>query len=114
MQLQLRGDERRRELGVGGRAGARAPNLRRDVVQLLAVLVGDDGSGGGSRIGGNLANDRGLAGLGKSLEMDRATLARAIREAEVTKTYHDAAIIYAADNSRTGAGGLGQRHTTRV
>lgn len=57
VQLQLRRDERRRELGVGGGSGARAPDLRRNVVQLFAVLVCYDGSGCGSRIGGNLDGD---------------------------------------------------------
>lgn len=54
VQLELRGDERRRELGVGGRAGAGAPDLGGDVVQLLAVFVGDDWAGCGSCIGSNL------------------------------------------------------------
>lgn len=44
MQLQVGRDQRCRELGVGGSAGARAPDLRRDVMQLLAVLVGDNGA----------------------------------------------------------------------
>lgn len=44
VQLEVRRDQRRRELRVCGCAGARAPDLRRDVVQLLAVLVGDDGA----------------------------------------------------------------------
>jgi organic hydroperoxide reductase OsmC/OhrA len=40
VQLKLRGDERGRELGVGGGSGSRAPDLGCDVVQLLAVLAG--------------------------------------------------------------------------
>lgn len=70
VQFELRRDERRRELGVGGRAGAGAPNLRRNVVQLLTILVGDDGARRGSRIGGNhdttieYASDNGRAGTG--------------------------------------------------
>jgi hypothetical protein len=44
VQLQLRADQGGCELGVGGRARARAPDVGRNVVQLLAVLVGDDGA----------------------------------------------------------------------
>ena len=38
MQLQVRGDDRGRELGVGCGAGAGAPDLRGDVVEFFAVL----------------------------------------------------------------------------
>jgi hypothetical protein len=38
VEFQVGGDERGRELGVGGGAGAGAPDLRGDVVELLAVL----------------------------------------------------------------------------
>ena len=55
VQLELRRDERCGELGVCGCAGACAPDLRCDVVQLFAVLVGYDWSGCGSRVGGNLS-----------------------------------------------------------
>lgn len=58
VQLELGGDEGGGELGVGGGAGAGAPDLGGDVVKLFAVLVGDDGARGGSRIGGNLAGRR--------------------------------------------------------
>lgn len=44
VQLQLRGNEGSRELGVGSGAGASTPYLGSNVVQLLAVLVGDDGT----------------------------------------------------------------------
>lgn len=54
VQLELGGDEGGGELGVGGGAGAGTPDLGGDVVKLFAVLVGDDGARGGSRIGGNL------------------------------------------------------------
>lgn len=50
VQLELRRDERRGELGVGGGAGPRTPDLGGDVVKLLAVLVGDDGAGRGSGV----------------------------------------------------------------
>ena len=113
VQLQLRRDERRRELGVGGGAGAGAPNLRRDVVQFLAVLVGDDGARGGSRIGGNLTNER-VRGKWEKLGDGSSASRPSHRGGRAIKTYHDTAIIYAADNGRTGAGGLGQGHTARV
>jgi len=54
VQLELRRDEGGGELCVSGGTGASAPNLRRDVVKLLAVLVGDNGTGCGSSIGSNL------------------------------------------------------------
>ena len=54
VQLELGGDEGGGELGIGGGSGTGAPDLRGDVVQLLAVLVGDDGAARGSRIGGDL------------------------------------------------------------
>lgn len=54
VQLELGGDEGRGELGVGGGAGAGAPDLGGDVVKLLAVLVGDDGARCGSGVCGNL------------------------------------------------------------
>ena len=38
MQLEVGGDEGGGEFGVGGGACARAPDLRRDVVQFFAVL----------------------------------------------------------------------------
>ena len=56
MQLELGGDQGGGELGVGCGASARAPDLRRDVVQLLAVLVGDDGTARGPGIGGDLVD----------------------------------------------------------
>jgi len=54
VQLELRGDEGGGELGIGGCTGTSTPNLGGDVVKLLTVLVGDDGTGCGSCIGGNL------------------------------------------------------------
>ena len=61
VELEVRGDDGGGELGVGGRAGARAPDLRRDVVELLAVLVCYYGAAGGSRICRNLEGERGWA-----------------------------------------------------
>lgn len=58
VQLELGGDEGGGELGVGGGAGAGTPDLGGDVVKLFAVLVGDDGARGGSRIGSNLEAGR--------------------------------------------------------
>jgi hypothetical protein len=54
VQLELRADQGGGELGVGGGAGARAPDVGRNVVQLLAVLVGDDRARGCSCVGGDL------------------------------------------------------------
>lgn len=54
VELEVGGYDRRGELGVGGGTGSCTPNLRGDVVQLFAVLVGDDGARGCSCIGGNL------------------------------------------------------------
>jgi hypothetical protein len=54
VQLELGGDKGGGELGVGGCTGTGAPNLRGDVMELLAVLVGDDGAGCSSSIGSNL------------------------------------------------------------
>lgn len=44
VQLELGADQGGRELGVGGCAGAGAPDVGRDVMELLAVLVGYDGT----------------------------------------------------------------------
>jgi hypothetical protein len=54
VQLELRGDEGGGELGIGGCTGTGTPNLGRNVVKLLTVLIGDDGTGCGSSIGSNL------------------------------------------------------------
>jgi hypothetical protein len=54
VQLELRGDEGGGELGIGGCTGTSAPNLGGDVVKLLTVLIGDDGTRCGSSIGSNL------------------------------------------------------------
>lgn len=56
VQLELGTDDGGGEFGVGCGTGAGAPNLGGDVVQLFAVLVGDDGAGGGSGVGGDLWN----------------------------------------------------------
>lgn len=42
VQLEVGGDEGGGELGVGGGSCSGAPNLRRDVVELLAVLQNQD------------------------------------------------------------------------
>lgn len=56
VQLQLRRDQRRGKLRVRRRARPRAPDVGRDVVQLLAVLVGDDGARRCARVGCDLKN----------------------------------------------------------
>ena len=50
VQLQVRGDERGGEFRVGGRAGACAPDLRGDVVEFFAVLLGEKRWGGLVRV----------------------------------------------------------------
>lgn len=50
VELEVRGDDGRGELGVGRRAGAGAPDLGRDVVKLLTVLVRYYGAAGGPRV----------------------------------------------------------------
>ena len=50
MQLEVGGDYGGGELGVRGGARAGAPDRGGDVVELLAVLVGDDGAGGGAGV----------------------------------------------------------------
>lgn len=69
VQLKLRADQGRCELGIGGRAGARAPDVGRDVVQLLAVLVGDDGARRCSCVGGNLRKGEIKLVISSSLEV---------------------------------------------
>lgn len=54
VQLQVGRDEGGGELGVGGGAGAGAPDLGSNVVQLFAVLIGDDGARRGSGVGCDL------------------------------------------------------------
>lgn len=53
VQLELGGDEGGGELSIGGGTSTGTPDLGGDVVELLAVLVGDDGARGGSGIGCN-------------------------------------------------------------
>ncbi len=60
MQLKVGGDECGGELGVGGGAGAGAPDLRGNVVKLFTVFVGDDGAGGGAGVGSDLERRGGL------------------------------------------------------
>ncbi len=56
VQLKLGRDEGCGELGIGGGTGTSAPDLGRNVVKLLAVLIGNDGAARGSGIGRNLGN----------------------------------------------------------
>ncbi len=78
MELQVGGCDGRGELGVGGGAGASAPDLGGDVVQFLAVLVGHDGARGGAGVGGDDdaggvdAADDGGAGAGGAGQGDAA------------------------------------------
>lgn len=59
MQLEIRRDQRRREFGIGSGTGASTPDLRGNIMQLLAVLVGNDGPGSGTGIGCDLRGSRG-------------------------------------------------------
>lgn len=56
MQLELGGDKGCSELSIGGGTRTSTPDLWRDVMELLAVLVGDDGAACGSGIGSDLGN----------------------------------------------------------
>ena len=60
MQLEVGGDKGGGEFGVGGGAGAGAPELRGNVVKLFTVFVGDDGAGGGAGVGSDLERRGGL------------------------------------------------------
>lgn len=68
-------------------------------MKFLAVLVSDDGTGGGSCIGCDLG--RGVSWRLKAIE-------------EGGGAYHDTAIIDTTDDSRTGTGGFGKRHALGV
>lgn len=56
MQLELGRDEGCGKLGIGGGTGTGTPDLRGDVMKLLAVLVGDDRAARSSGIGSDLHN----------------------------------------------------------
>jgi len=112
VQLELGADEGGCELGVGGGAGAGAPNVGRDVVQLLAVLVGDDGAGCGSCVGGDLERGVGVRLVGWLVLPGREDLCCLLQACRAT--HHYTAVVYAPDNRRSCAGGLGQRHAAGV
>jgi hypothetical protein len=57
MQLKLGGDECGGKFGVGGRASTGTPYLRRDVVELLAVLIRNDRTACCSGVGSDLRNE---------------------------------------------------------
>jgi hypothetical protein len=67
VQLEVGRDDCRGELGIRGRSGTGTPDLGGDVVKLLAVLVGNDGAGRRSCVGGDL--EPGLARGGHSNRM---------------------------------------------
>lgn len=54
VQLNVGTDQRGRKLRVGGSSCARAPDLGSDIVQLLAVLIGDDRPARGAGVCGDL------------------------------------------------------------
>lgn len=95
MQLELGGDEGCGKLGIGGGTGTGTPDLRGDVMKLLAVLVGDDRAARSSGIGSDLRN---------ALEGDSGE--------EGEAAYHNAAVVYAADDGSSCAGSLGQRYAS--
>lgn len=63
VQLELRRDEGGGELGVGGRSSSGTPDLGSDVMELLAVLVGNDGAGRSSCVSGDLRKGRKVSTL---------------------------------------------------
>lgn len=104
VQFELGADQGGCELGVGGRAGAGAPDVGRNVVELLAVLVGDDRSRGCSCIGGDLevksANRLRFVG----------TMGGKGRERKSAETHHYTAVKYTSNNGCSCASRLGQCH----
>lgn len=132
VQLELRGDQGRGEFRVGGGAGTGAPDVGGDEVELFAVLVGDDGTGGGAGIGCDLAGDRMLVGCwlggnGKwwggrrnedvkvGEEGGRWMIARGRKSAiERGCTHHYTTVENASHNGCSCAGGLGQRDAAGV
>jgi hypothetical protein len=54
MKFELGGDEGGGEFGVSGSSSTGTPNLWGDVMELFAVLVGDDGTGRRASVGGDL------------------------------------------------------------
>ena len=108
VQLELGGDEGGGELGIGGGSGAGAPDLWGDVVQLLAVLVGDDRAARGPRIGGDLCISHGCECAGFVGENHSpALLSRHVYCPTEQETYHDTTIVYAAHDGGTCAGRFG-------
>ena len=120
VELEVGRDDGRGELGVGGGAGAGAPDLGGDVVELLAVLVRYYGTAGRSCVGGDLGGD-GICGqpLLFALSIPKGS---AKRGGEVSKgggnrgngTYHDAAIKYASYDGSTSASRLRKRESSRM
>jgi hypothetical protein len=109
VQLQLRRDERRCEFRVGRRPGARAPDLRRDVMELLAVLVRHDRAAGSSGVGGDLGPVA-LASILMKLAECRLGRGRGRSGGPPWKprgTYHHTTIKYTSYNRRPRASRLG-------
>lgn len=84
MELKIRTYQGGSELSICGRASTCAPDLGRDIVQFLAVLVCHDGAGGGASVGCNYytarietSNDRGTGG-GCLREGDAAGMERKV------------------------------------
>lgn len=61
VQLDVGADQSRGELGVCGRTGSGTPDLRRDVVKLFAVLIGDNRAARSTGICGNLLRDEAVS-----------------------------------------------------
>lgn len=93
VKLELRRYEGGCKLGVRRSTGTSAPNLGRNIMQLLAVLVSDDGTTGGTGVGCDLSRiciSVMVLGLGRKLYI----------------TDHNAPIVYTSDDGGTCAGGF--------
>ena len=89
VELEIRRYESSRKFCVCCGSGTGAEDRGRDVVQLFAVLVGDDGTGGCASVRCDLKWRLGL------------------KEKKGRRTYNDAMIIYAAHDCCACAGGFG-------
>jgi hypothetical protein len=114
VQLEVRRDDGGGELGVGGGTGTRAPDVRGDVVQLLAVLWRLAYKN--SRVCSLEATEARSCGLVQLKAMDATHLVSYNRPAggSCVCSNHDAAIEQRAHDCGSCAGRLWQRHTLGV
>lgn len=99
VQLELGGNEGRGKLGIGGCTGTSTPDLWGNIMKLLAVLVGDDRTARGSRIGSDLRRSVRVETGGDLREGNKVA-------------YHNAAVIYASHDGSSRAGSLRQRYAS--